>query len=276
MADIKVFQHSKFGLVRAVEKEGEPLFLAADICTSLGLGNVTESLRNLDPDEKTMVSLKVGTREQMCNFVTESGMYCLIMRSNKPEAKQFRKWVTADVLPRIRKTGSYSTEDMMAKTIANPEWAIEVLSALKQEKEKRIKAEERAEESCKARIKAIKERTYISSKREATMIGKLAAKSRECMILQEENNGLKIKLGMKKTKSSTFIRIKDIKWVKELFVDDPGVGKALSAKLKRLTLAKGLASERSTAGIAYPSEVVSELHDQIVAGKVSGLKKYLK
>ena len=91
-----------------IEMRGnDPCFLAKDVCDFLGIGNTTESLRNLDEDEKlTSVVLRAGQAREM-NFVTESGLYSLVFQSRKPEAKKFRKWVTNEVLPSIRKYGFY-------------------------------------------------------------------------------------------------------------------------------------------------------------------------
>ena len=84
-----------------------PWFVAADVCNALNLGNVTESIRKLDDDEKlTSIVLRSGQNREV-NLVNESGLYNLIFQSRKPEAKAFRKWVTAEVLPTIRKTGRY-------------------------------------------------------------------------------------------------------------------------------------------------------------------------
>lgn len=96
-------------LIRVVndEETGEPLWIAKDVCNVLGLENVNRALSKLDEDEK--LKLKILTsgqnRETMC--VSESGLYNLIFRSNKPEAKPFKRWVTHEVLPSIRKTGGY-------------------------------------------------------------------------------------------------------------------------------------------------------------------------
>jgi prophage antirepressor-like protein len=85
----------------------EPWFVAKDVCDALNLSNVTESLRGLDEDEKlTSAVLRAGQNREM-NLVNESGLYSLIFQSRKPEAKSFRKWVTSEVLPAIRKTGAY-------------------------------------------------------------------------------------------------------------------------------------------------------------------------
>lgn len=101
-------------LIRVVNDEttGEPLWMAKDVCDVLGYTHITNTLSKLDNDEKLTVKiLQSGqNREMMC--VTESGLYTLILRSNKPEAKPFKRWVTHEVLPTIRKTGSYGTEDL--------------------------------------------------------------------------------------------------------------------------------------------------------------------
>lgn len=94
--------------VRALTIDGEPWFVARDVCDILELNNVTEALRGLDDDELTSEILKSGGQEREMKLISESGLYTLIIRSNKPQAKPFRKWVTAEVLPSIRKTGGYA------------------------------------------------------------------------------------------------------------------------------------------------------------------------
>ena len=98
-------------LVRVIEKDGNPWWVAKDVCDVLGLGNAREALQKLDEDEKGSVRISDGTSpaggNPNMNIINESGLYNLIFRSNKPEAKAFRKWVTSEVLPQIRKTGSF-------------------------------------------------------------------------------------------------------------------------------------------------------------------------
>lgn len=85
----------------------EPWFVAADVCNALNIGNVTDAVRRLDEDEKlTSIVSRAGQNREV-NMVNESGLYNLIFQSRKPEAKAFRKWVTSEVLPSIRKTGRY-------------------------------------------------------------------------------------------------------------------------------------------------------------------------
>lgn len=87
---------------------GEPWFVAKDVCDALGLDNITWALNGLDDDELTLEKLNAGGQTREMKLISESGLYTLIIRSNKPQAKPFRRWVTHEVLPSIRKTGSYS------------------------------------------------------------------------------------------------------------------------------------------------------------------------
>ncbi|GHV90409.1 hypothetical protein AGMMS50268_09120 [Spirochaetia bacterium] len=109
--------------VRITDQNGDPWFVAKDVCDVLGLGNAREALRNLDDDEVGSVRLTDGTSplggNPNMNIINESGLYNLIFRSNKPEAKAFRKWVTSVVLPSIRKTGSYSQLKKDHKALQN-------------------------------------------------------------------------------------------------------------------------------------------------------------
>lgn len=112
MNDLKVFDFEQKS-VRVVMREGEPWWVAKDVCDVLEIGNPTEAIRPLDDDEKSTLRISEGDGGHggpERNIINESGLYTLIMRSNKPEAKRFRKWVTSEVLPTIRKTGSYSVK----------------------------------------------------------------------------------------------------------------------------------------------------------------------
>lgn len=99
--------------VRVIKDDkGEPWWVAKDVCDVLELTNPTEAVRNLDDDERGTLRISEGTSSEggnpNVNIISESGLYTLIIRSNKPEARKFRKWVTSEVLPSIRQTGSYS------------------------------------------------------------------------------------------------------------------------------------------------------------------------
>ena len=97
--------------VRSLERDGQIWFVAADVCKALEINNPSQALTRLDSDEKTALTNnegRAGQGAQNYNIINESGLYSLILRSRKTEAKQFKKWVTSEVLPSIRKTGGYS------------------------------------------------------------------------------------------------------------------------------------------------------------------------
>lgn len=104
MADLQIFNNDQFGQIRTAVKDDEPLFVAADVCRALEIGNPSQAITRLDSDETTLISNE-GGRE--INAVTESGLYSLVLGSRKPEAKAFKRWITHDVIPSIRKTGGY-------------------------------------------------------------------------------------------------------------------------------------------------------------------------
>lgn len=106
---IEVFENPIFGQIRMVMVDDEPMFCLVDVCRALEIKNATDVAKRLDEDELTRLNL--GGRAGESNFITESGLYAVIVRSDKPNAKKFRKWVTSDVLPTIRKTGGYVNND---------------------------------------------------------------------------------------------------------------------------------------------------------------------
>lgn len=135
--------------VRAVVKDGEPWFVAKDICDALELR--TDNLRAiLEEDEiDTINPYTIGVAQNGGRaplIINESGLYSLILRSRKPEAKKFKKWVTAEVLPSIRKHGAYATEAKLEEMLADPDTMILTLQALKTEREKRKALEVKAAE----------------------------------------------------------------------------------------------------------------------------------
>lgn len=107
MDNVTIFRKDEFGAVRAVTLEGEPWFVAADVCRALGLGNSSKAVMPLDDDEKGITICNTPGGEQKMVIVSEPGLYSLIVRSRKPEAKAFKRWITHEVIPAIRKTGGY-------------------------------------------------------------------------------------------------------------------------------------------------------------------------
>lgn len=105
MNELQVFNSSEFGELRAAEIDGVPWFVAADICRVLELTNPTVSVDRLDDDEKAKFNLGLPGGDTNC--VNEYGLYALVLGSRKPEAKTFKRWLTHDVIPAIRKHGAY-------------------------------------------------------------------------------------------------------------------------------------------------------------------------
>ena len=102
---LQTFTSSEFGRVRTIDIDGEPWFVAADVCEALDIRNPTDTIKKLDDDEKARLNL--GLRGGDTNVVNESGLYSLVLGSRKPEAKAFKRWITHEVIPTIRKTGGY-------------------------------------------------------------------------------------------------------------------------------------------------------------------------
>ncbi len=109
MNNLKIFDNKEFGQVRTIQINNQPWFVAKDICEILELTNTTVAIQNLDVDEVTKFNL--GGLIGETNLINESGLYALVIRSRKPTAKSFRKWITSEVLPTIRKTGGYVNND---------------------------------------------------------------------------------------------------------------------------------------------------------------------
>ena len=138
---IEIFKNEQFGNIRVAGTSEEPLFCLADICASLELrqGDVRQRLN--DGVVSTQPIIDSLGREQQANFINEDGLYDVILDSRKPEAKKFRKWITCDVLPSIRKHGIYATEDTIDKILSNPDFGIKLLTELKEERQRRIESE---------------------------------------------------------------------------------------------------------------------------------------
>lgn len=108
MDDVTIFRKDEFGAVRALTLKGEPWFVAADVCRALGIGNSSDAVKRLDDDEHALVSIEGLSRgNDKANIVNEPGLYGLVLASRKPEAKAFKRWITHEVIPSIRKTGGY-------------------------------------------------------------------------------------------------------------------------------------------------------------------------
>lgn len=137
MNNIEIFKSEKFGEVRTTIINGEPWFVAKDVADILGYSDTQAMTRRLDDDEKGMQDLHTLGGVQSVTIINESGLYNAIIGSKKPEAKAFKKWVTSEVLPSIRKNGIYATKDFIRQAIQSPEYAIAILTELQNEREEK-------------------------------------------------------------------------------------------------------------------------------------------
>lgn len=133
---IQVFNSEDFGSIRAIKIEDEPWFVAKDVCDALGLSNHRSSIALLDDDERGVHTVDTLSGEQDMAIITEAGLYSLILRSRKPEAKRFKRWVTHEVLPSIRSHGMYATPQTIERMLADPDTMITTLKVLKAERER--------------------------------------------------------------------------------------------------------------------------------------------
>ncbi|KAB2439200.1 phage antirepressor Ant [Bacillus cereus] len=139
MSQLQIFNNEELGQVRTVVQGEDVWFVAKDVCEVLEIKNTTQAMQKLDPEERTMFNIG---RQGETNIINESGLYSLIMTSRKPQAKAFKKWVTSEVLPSIRKHGAYMTDQVLEQAVTNPDFAIGLLTKLKEEKEKLAAAQQ--------------------------------------------------------------------------------------------------------------------------------------
>lgn len=204
--------------IRVIMRLGNPWFVASDACDGLALSNVSEALADLDDNDKlkltkdeidTLISnegikCSVDSRVQSLNLVSESGLYDLIMQSRKPEAKAFKRWVTHDVLPSIRKTGSYgmsqiSRKDQLFLAIIHSESEEERADALKELAE--INKQE-VKALTAERDEAIRTKTQYQSNLASQMSGRVGGLTTALNRVKLENDRLK---GDRLTKEDVYI-----------------------------------------------------------------------
>ena len=134
--EVTVFQNDQFGSIRAIILSGEPWFVAADVCRALDIQNSRDALSRLDEDEKGVASTDTPGGVQEVSIVNEPGLYVLVLGSRKPEAKLFRRWITHEVIPTIRKYGGYLTPQAIEQLLSNPDMIVEMALKMKAEREK--------------------------------------------------------------------------------------------------------------------------------------------
>lgn len=137
MNNIEIFKNAEFGEVRTLTIDGEPYFVGKDVATILGYGNPRDAIsKHIDIEDKGVAKCDTLGGTQELTVINESGLYSLILSSKLPAAKKFKHWITAEVIPSIRKHGAYMTEQTIEQALTNPDFLIQLATQLKTEKEK--------------------------------------------------------------------------------------------------------------------------------------------
>ena len=146
MGEMQIFNNPEFGQVRVVERNGEPWFVGKEIAEKLGYQNASKALADHVDDVDKLNNVSLSSLGQRGGWIiNESGVYSLILSSKLPKAKQFKRWVTSEILPAIRKHGAYMTEETLEKALTSPDFLIKLATELKIEKDKRLQAEQQIE-----------------------------------------------------------------------------------------------------------------------------------
>lgn len=187
MNQMQIFKSSDFGEVRTVTIDNEPWFVGKDVADILGYSNTRDSLaRHVDEEDKADVVIHDGSQNRSMSAINESGLYSLVLSSKMPDAKKFKRWVTTEILPSIRKNGAYMTDSVLEQAVSDPDFMIGLLTNLKEEKEKRQLAEEQNE---KNKPKVLMAETMLASK-DSKDVGILSTKLQEMGVKNMGRNNL--------------------------------------------------------------------------------------
>lgn len=139
---LQIFKNNEFGEIRVVEVNNEPWLVGKDVADKLGYQNGSRDIqRHVDEEDRTEVVIYDGNQNRNMVAINESGLYSLVLGSKLPNARRFRKWVTSEVIPTIRKHGAYMTPKKLEEALLNPDTLIQLATNLKLEQEKRIEVE---------------------------------------------------------------------------------------------------------------------------------------
>lgn len=150
MNELKIFENPEFGKIRTINKENEIWFVGKDVSEALGYVDTFGALKkHVDGEDKTTLPIQQSGSNYKTNatVINESGLYSLVLSSKLPQAKAFKRWITHDVIPAIRKHGGYLTNDKIEEVLTDPDTIIKLATTLKEERLKRAEAERRLEEA---------------------------------------------------------------------------------------------------------------------------------
>lgn len=143
MSEVKVFNNDEFGEIRTATVNNEPMFCLADVCKALGLTQPSKVRERLNEKGVNTIPTLTSGGTQNLLYVNESNLYKTIFQSRKESVERFTDWVTSEVLPSIRKHGIYATDNVIDNILNNPDFGIELLTKLKEERAARVEAEKR-------------------------------------------------------------------------------------------------------------------------------------
>lgn len=178
--NIKIFENDKFGQIRTIEVNNEPYFVGRDIAIILGYAKPENAIStHVDEEDKTttLIQGSGSNYKSSAVIINESGLYSLILSSKLPQAKEFKRWITSEVLPSIRKNGAYMTEQTLERALTEPDFLIQLATQLKEERNKRLLAEQKATEARNIMIEnqpKISFANAILSSQTSILIGELA------------------------------------------------------------------------------------------------------
>lgn len=142
MNNLQIFNSPDFGQIRTIQQNGEPWFVGKDVAKILGYERADNAIRNhVDDEDKLMHQISASGQNREMYIINESGLYSLILSSKMPKAKEFKRWVTSEVIPAIRKHGGYLTPDKIEQALTDPDTIIKLATTLKEERAARQQAE---------------------------------------------------------------------------------------------------------------------------------------
>ena len=171
MNELTVFNHEEFGTIRTTVINEEPWFVGKDVAIALGYEKPTDAARkHVETEDRGVSKIETPSGTQDMTIINESGLYSLVLSSKLPGAKKFKRWVTSEVLPSIRKHGAYMTAETIEKVLLNPDTIIKLATDLKEEQQKRKLLEAKVEEDKPKVLFA----EAVSTAKNSILVGELA------------------------------------------------------------------------------------------------------
>lgn len=171
MQELQIFNSPEFGQIRTIERGGEPWFVGKDVAAALGYSNTADAIqKHIDDEDKLASQFAIAGQTRSVIIINESGLYSLFLSSKLPNAKKFKRWITSEVIPSIRKHGAYMTPDKLEEVLLSPDTLMQLAQNLKDEQEKRKALQEQVETQRPAVLFA----GAVETSKSSILIGELA------------------------------------------------------------------------------------------------------